>query len=339
MKSLTTKTKLSLLLLVALTVLAILSYNKTYFSLWLVVTFLGWYLAAFVIMLLVLWFGKPIVYNVFVSLAILVASILCAMVIFQRDVRSYLGQLADRRHDAELQNDALGIGVFSGKDETRMAQAIVQNDIATVRKLMSDGLNINAKGKDGEGFLEFALTQRARQENYTLNPELLKELLDGGIDPNATSNPYGIGNTIETWMNFNSHDTVVLKLLLKAGAAIPAKWYQSSPEDLRLYIRHGAKINELFVSGYDLSEYRPSSNVANSNYVTGQWTPLMHVVNAGLLEQAICLVELGADLTYQDEHKINLDKIMTRQQDSYNDNPEFRKLAEQIALQKKKLAR
>jgi hypothetical protein len=339
MKSLATKTKLSLLLLMVLMVLAILSYNKAYFSLWLVVTFLGWYLAAFVIILIVLWFAKPIVYNFFVSLAILVASLLCAIVIFQRDVRTYLEQQAYKRLDTELESDAQGIGVFSGKDETRMAQAIVQNDVVQVRKLISDGFNINAKGKGGEGFLEFALTQRARQENYAINPELLKELLDGGIDPNASSNPYGIGNTIETWLNFNSNDSAVLELLLKARAVIPTTWYRSSPEDLRIYVRNGAAINGTVVSGYDLSEYFPSSNGASSNHVTGQWTPLMHVVNAELWEQAICLIGLGADLDYQDEHKINLDKIIARQKDSYNDDPQFQKLVEQIALQKKRLAR
>jgi hypothetical protein len=337
MKKQATKIKLSMVLLLVLVVLVILSYFRAYFQLWLVVSFLGWYLAAFVALLMVLWFTKPIIYNVFVSLSIVVASLLCGVIIFQQPVGYFLEQWSARRIDRELKQEAQGIGVFSGRQETQLAQAIVQNDVAKVRTLLANGLDIQGKGKNEESFLEFALSQRARQEDYILDPALVKELLDHGIDPNANSNPYGVGNTIEYWQNFNPDNPIILELLLKAGANIPTAWYRSSVPDLRVYIQHGVKINETTVTGYNLNDYLTPSRESKSNYVTGHWTPVMHLVEAEQWEQAIYLVDLGADLVYRDEHAVDLQKIMVKQERSYYDQPDFQKLAAQITRKKQKL--
>ena len=108
-----------------------------------------------------------------------------------------------------------------------------------VQKKIQDGADINAKDKDGETVLMYAV-------RYNENPKIVKALLAAGADLHA-KNLRGI-TVLMAATGFNKNPEII-KTLIAAGADVNAKdkngytaLSYSNPEVLKILLAAGAKV-------------------------------------------------------------------------------------------------
>jgi ankyrin repeat protein len=220
--------------------------------------------------------------------------------------------------------------------ESRLADAVMNGDMAAVTRLLAQKADINVPQADGTTALMWAVRQgdanlaekliRAGADvkassRYDITPlylaclngdaPMVERLLKAGADANATG-PEG-----ETALMTVAHSGAVeaAKVLLAHGAKVDAReewrgqtalmWAvgESHPDMVKELIAHGADVN----ARSKLQEWkRQVTKEPREKWLPqGYLTPLLFATRQGCLECAKALVEKGADVNAQDPEGVS----------------------------------
>jgi len=145
---------------------------------------------------------------------------------------------------------------FDDPQIIEFARAIEREDIATIDRLIAEGVDVNAVGRDSMTLLFWAF--------YVDNLDVFARILEAGADPNVQfESDFGTGFDRWTGSPLATGNTIVHM----AASEGPA-------ERLRLLIDAGADPNHVGRDGR---------------------VPLIRAVDVGAYDQAIILIEAGAD--------------------------------------------
>ena len=179
-----------------------------------------------------------------------------------------------------------------------LVRASQQGDLATVRKLVESGADVNSVGDHGMGPL------------LTFTPAVMEYLLSKGADPNRQTNEGGHAVLLGI-AYFNSLECV--RLLLQAGADAKAVVPETgetalhacviglgndvSPADrhevVKLLVEHGAEVNRRTIPGMETSAFWRDVRTRGE-------TPLHRAAAYSSEETVKFLLDAGADKTIRD---------------------------------------
>jgi uncharacterized protein len=221
--------------------------------------------------------------------------------------------------------------------DVRLADAVQNQDIASVLTLIAQHLDTNAAQPDGMTALLWAAHNDDLESAKSLiqananvkavnrygvsaiteaatngDPQMLELLLKAGADPN-TSLPEG--DTALMLASRTGADTAV-KVLLEHGAKVDAKdnWHgetalmwaagENHPAVIRLLIEHGADMNA-FTTHMIWPEMKKDPAQVMSKYPSGGLTALMEAARQNSYEAAEALLQGGADPNLRDPNKLS----------------------------------
>ncbi len=132
--------------------------------------------------------------------------------------------------------------------KSQLMEAASKGEINTVKKLQSEGTNIDERDKNGATALMHAIWSR--------KPEVVKHLIETGADINAKDN---YGTPLIYAVDYKEHE--LIKILLKKGANIEATDYQGETalihaiysvtdfEAAKILIKNGANFKAKCIKG------------------------------------------------------------------------------------------
>jgi ankyrin repeat protein len=223
---------------------------------------------------------------------------------------------------------ALACAVPAHAADSALLAAVKKSDIATVRKLLQQGVSINAPAGDGSTALHWAVesdnvelarlllksgadAKRANRYGMTAlhlaavngNATLSRELLDAGADVNAVL-PEG-ESVLMTASRTGSAE--VVSLLLARGAQVDArdKWYGESALMWAAAEDHGEVVSVLLAHDAPVDSRSTLQKTANrragqSILSLGSWTPLMYAARENAIDAGRALVKAKASLDLVD---------------------------------------
>lgn len=178
---------------------------------------------------------------------------------------------------------------FTDAKVAELAEAARDGDVERVDHLVSQGVNVNAKAKDGLTPLMYALSGRTTKG--------FQRLLERGADPNLQTDG---GESAVCWAAGREHDSEALKMVLAHHGDVnlkshPAARYTTNYCPTPIYYairgRNPENARILLKAGADL-DVRDSEG----------WTPLMSAGVHSSYHVMYVLLEAGADFRATDPH-------------------------------------
>jgi len=203
---------------------------------------------------------------------------------------------------ARREREAAKQGRFSERDLSTAAAAIRDGDQQALAEVLRRRPDQTARDEAGRTLLGFAVEQSLRKQ---MPLDAVRALLDAGADPDQllTPNEPAVLQMIFESSSPNSND--LLKLLLDRGAnpnmhdihGVPMLHHAKDRlVKLKLLLDHGAELDE----------------VSEAEYQRG-WTAAMALVAAGAYDEALYLVQRGADVHYKAPDGATLISLLERQ--------------------------
>lgn len=222
------------------------------------------------------------------------------------------------------------VGRFAAAADTRLVDAVMQQDLAAVRSLLEAGVDVNAAQGDGATALHWAahwddeeIVGRLLQAKAAVNatnelgvtplslacldasPLVVEKLLAAGADPNIAL-PSGETPLMTAARTGNA---AVAKLLVSRGAAVNARervqgqtalmWAAAGrfPDVVRVLVEAGADVRaRTQVRPRRVGTELGGFNAAAAREIDkGGYTPLLFAVQQGTLETVKLLLVAGAD--------------------------------------------
>ncbi len=203
----------------------------------------------------------------------------------------------DRETVRALLDQQVDVNAREGDGATALHWAVVRDDVEVVEALLGAGADANAANDYGVTPLLLACTNR--------NARVVGRLLDAGADPNRAT---GMGETaLMTCAKTGSADA--LQTLLARGAKVEAReashgqtalmWAatQENPEAVRVLLAHGADVHAR--SETHLLPINLGSGNPFEDYVLQPQrgsTPLLFAARHGRIDNARLLLDAGADV-------------------------------------------
>ena len=198
-----------------------------------------------------------------------------------------IGLAGDDRKIITVTDAQVAVNVQDNKERT----ALHKGDTDTVRELLNNGADVNARNNDDFGALgeprDTALHKAARNGEI----DMVRELLNNGADVNARSNVIGLNNKLTPLhVAAGRGRTDMVQELLKHGADVNA---QTKEGNTALHVAaeygHTDMVRELLKHGADV-------NARNNN---GE-TTLHEVARNGRIDMVRELLNNGADIHARD---------------------------------------